>query len=105
MAKGYDCSREDRKKNGDQGVNERQSMACRWRVIWAQHGTGALAMLAMWSAILKAKELGLKIFDFEGSVIPPIEGYFHGLGGVLKPVFGVHKAWLPLEMALKLRGR
>ncbi len=68
----------------------------------AHHGAGALAI---WSAILKAKELGLEVFDFEGSVIPPIERYFRGFGGVLTPVFSVHKAWLPLEMALKLRGR
>lgn len=53
------------------------------------HGAGALAM---WSAILKAKELGLKVFDFEGSIIPPIEAYFRRFGGVLSPYFSVHKA-------------
>ena len=72
----------------------------------AHHGAGALAM---WHAILKAKELGLKVFDFEGSVIPPIERYFRGFGGALTPIFSVHKAWLPIEMALKMipkyRGR
>ena len=68
----------------------------------AHHGAGALAM---WRAILKARELGLEVFDFEGSTIPPIERYFRGFGGVLTPVFNVHKAWLPIEMALKLRGR
>lgn len=63
----------------------------------AHHGAGALAM---WHAILKAKELGLQVFDFEGSVIPPIERYFRGFGGTLTPVFSVHKAWLPIEMLL-----
>jgi len=68
----------------------------------AHHGAGALAM---WYAILKAKELGLEVFDFEGSVIPPIERYFRGFGAALTPVFGVHKAWLPLEIVLKFRRR
>jgi lipid II:glycine glycyltransferase (peptidoglycan interpeptide bridge formation enzyme) len=68
----------------------------------AHHGAGALAM---WHAILKAKELGLEVFDFEGSVIPPIERYFRGFGGQLTPILSVHKAWLPLEMALKFYRR
>lgn len=68
----------------------------------AHHGAGALAM---WHAILAAKERGLRVFDFEGSVIPPIERYFRGFGGKLTPCFGVHRAWLPLEMALKLARR
>jgi len=65
----------------------------------AHHGAGALAM---WHAILKAKALGLEVLDFEGSIIPPIERYFRGFGGVLTPYLSVHKAWLPLEMGLKL---
>ena len=65
----------------------------------AHHGAGALAV---WHAILRAKEMGLEVFDFEGSVIPPIERYFRAFGGTLTPYFSVHKAWLPLEMALKL---
>ncbi len=65
----------------------------------AHHGAGALAM---YHAILKAKAQGLEVFDFEGSVIPPIEKYFRGFGGQLTPIFGIHKAWLPLEMGLKL---
>ena len=65
----------------------------------AHHGAGALAM---WHAILKAKEMGLQVFDFEGSIIPPIERYFRGFGGKLIPIFGVHKAWLAIEMGLKM---
>jgi len=64
----------------------------------AHHGAGALAM---WHAITKAKNLGLQVFDFEGSVVPPIERYFRGFGGKLTPYFSVHKAWLPLEIGLK----
>lgn len=68
----------------------------------AHHGAGPLAM---WHAILKAKSLGLKVFDFEGSSVPSIERYFRGFGGKLTSSFDVHKAWLPLEMVLKLRYR
>lgn len=66
------------------------------------HGAGALAMF---EAIKHTKELGMKIFDFEGSVIPAIERYFRGFGGELTPYFTVNKAWLPLEIALKLKKR
>ena len=58
--------------------------------------------LAMWEAIRRARELGLKVFDFEGSVVPPIERYYRGFGGRLTPYLTVNKALLPLEMALKL---
>lgn len=68
----------------------------------AHHGAGALAM---WHAILRAKELGVRVFDFEGSNVPSVERYFRGFGGTLTPYFGVHKAWLPVEMVLKLRYR
>lgn len=66
------------------------------------HGAGALAMF---EAITCSKAMGLKTFDFEGSVIPAIERYFRGFGGQLKPYFTVNKAWLPLEMVLKLSKR
>lgn len=62
-------------------------------------GAGALAMK---TAIDHARELGLRTFDFEGSMIPAIERYFRGFGGRLTPYFTVNKAWLPLEMAMKL---
>jgi len=65
----------------------------------AHHGAGTLAIH---NAVLKAKVLGLEVFDFEGSIIPPIERYFRGFGGRLTSYFTVNKAWLPLEMALKL---
>lgn len=68
----------------------------------AHHGAGALAM---WHAILKARQLGLQVFDFEGSMIPPIERYFRGFGGQLTPCFSLNKAWLPIEMALKVLPR
>ena len=61
-------------------------------------GAGALAM---WQSIEEAKKLGLKYFDFEGSMVPQIERYFRAFGGELKVYYRVHKAKLPLEILLK----
>ena len=63
------------------------------------HGAGTLSM---WESIKYAKELGLKYFDFEGSMVPKIERYFRGFGGQLTPYYRVNKASLPIEMLLKL---
>ena len=65
-------------------------------------GAGAACMQ---EAILKAKSLGLEMFDFEGSVIPAIERYFRGFGGELTPYFTANRAWFPIEMLLKFRKR
>ncbi len=66
------------------------------------HGAGALALF---EAIGRAREMGLTVFDFEGSVIPEVEKFFCGFGGRLSPYFSVSKAWLPLDVALKLARR
>lgn len=66
------------------------------------HGAGALAMLA---AIRHARDIGCRVFDFEGSVIPPVERYFRGFGGSLQPYFTVNRAWFPIEVLLKLTHR
>ena len=68
----------------------------------AHQGAGAACMQ---EAILKAKSLGLETFDFEGSVIPPIERYFRGFGGELTSYFTANRAWLPIEVLLKFRKR
>jgi hypothetical protein len=64
-----------------------------------QRGAATVAILA---AIQHARDLGLKTFDFEGSMIPQIEAFFRGFGGELTVKYSVHRAWLPIEMALKL---
>jgi lipid II:glycine glycyltransferase (peptidoglycan interpeptide bridge formation enzyme) len=66
------------------------------------HGAGAISM---WEAIKYSKEIGIKYFDFEGSMNPQIEKYFRGFGGQLTPYFQINKALLPLEMLLKLKTR
>ncbi len=46
--------------------------------------------LAIWEAIRFSKEeLGLKEFDFEGSLIPPVELFFRKFGGEQIPYFSV----------------
>jgi hypothetical protein len=62
------------------------------------HGAGALALN---HAIRRAQETGLRVFDFEGSMRPSIERFFRGFGGELVPVFGIHRAWIPIEILLK----
>jgi hypothetical protein len=61
--------------------------------------------LCVWQAIMRAKEIGLRTFDFEGSMIPSVEKYFRGFGGTLMPYFTLNRAWLLLEMALKFYRR
>lgn len=58
--------------------------------------------LADWECIKHAKQLGLRCFDFEGSMIPHVEKYLRGFGGVLTPYYTVNKAKLPVEILLKL---
>ena len=51
------------------------------------HGASALAM---WTAIkFTREELGLRTFDFEGSMIPQIERFFRKFGGRLTPYYSV----------------
>lgn len=61
-------------------------------------GAGALAL---WSAIQHSQNMGLKVFDFEGSMIKPIEKFFRGFGGDLKPYFVINKANFLIEVGLK----
>lgn len=68
----------------------------------SHHGAGALAMR---EAIKFAKKLGIKYFDFEGSMLPQIERYFRGFGGKLTPYYRINKAKLPLEILLKFYKR
>jgi hypothetical protein len=57
--------------------------------------------LVCWEAIKYAKQLGLKTFDFEGSMVPDIERYFRDFGGKLIPYYRISKAFLPIEIAMK----
>ncbi|GIV26353.1 MAG: hypothetical protein KatS3mg027_0167 [Bacteroidia bacterium] len=52
------------------------------------HGAG---VICMWKSILKSKALGLKTFDFEGSMLPAVERYFREFGGKLVPYYVCEK--------------
>jgi len=69
---------------------------------------GAMS-LAFWKAIEHTYyELGLKEFDFEGSIFPHIEHYFRSYGGKLTPVYSVSRSGIINTIyngLLLLRGR
>lgn len=63
------------------------------------HGAG---VSTMWNCITHARSAGLKVFDFEGSMIPDIEKYFREFGGTMTPYFAMTKVPLPVEVIFKL---
>jgi len=65
---------------------------------YKHQGAGALAVS---SAIKHAKNMGIKTFDFEGSMLPEVERYFRGFGGDLTPYYSINKAKLAIEIGLK----
>lgn len=70
-----------------------------------QHRHKGAGALALWKSITHAKSLGLKVFDFEGSMIPAVEHYFRGFGGTIVPFYTVNKAPFLVECGLKLMKR
>lgn len=66
------------------------------------HGSG---VSCMWKSILHAKKIGIETFDFEGSMLQEVEKYFREFGGEMIPYYTVNKAWLPIEVLLKLKLR
>ncbi|HEX8548837.1 MAG TPA: GNAT family N-acetyltransferase [Cytophagaceae bacterium] len=53
--------------------------------------SGAMTLL-IWEGIKVAYEKGLKSFDFEGSMVMPVEKYFRDFGGIQRPYFKVTKS-------------
>lgn len=68
-------------------------------------GIQGINNLLIQKSIEKAKELGCKTFDFEGSMLKGVEKFFRGFGPELVPYFTVNKASLPLEIFLKYKKR
>lgn len=64
------------------------------------HGAG---VSCMWQSILKAKQLGLRYFDFEGSMNSSIERYFREFGGDLHSYVCVEKINPLLNLGLTLK--
>lgn len=67
-------------------------------------GRGAMSLI-IWSALQKAKD-DCHTFDFEGSMIEPIEQFFLSFGSTPTPYLNIKKEALPLwvKIARKLRG-
>jgi lipid II:glycine glycyltransferase (peptidoglycan interpeptide bridge formation enzyme) len=61
-------------------------------------GAGSLVLK---NAIKHAKEIGLEVFDFEGSMLQEVEKFFRAFGGKLVPYYTLNLAKLPVEIALK----
>lgn len=61
--------------------------------------------LLVQKAIEKAKQIGCKTYDFEGSMIKGVEAFFRSFGGQLEPYYTVNKANLIIEMLLKFKKR
>lgn len=59
--------------------------------------------LLVQKSIIKAKELGCKVFDFEGSMIKSVEKFFRSFGGQIVPYYTVNKGKFLIETVLKLR--
>jgi hypothetical protein len=68
-------------------------------------GVGGVNNLLIQKSIEKAKELGCKIFDFEGSMLKGVEKFFRSFGPDLVPYYTVNKAKLPIEVLLKFKKR
>lgn len=65
------------------------------------HGAG---VACMWNCILSARQKGLALFDFEGSMRPAIERYFREFGGALTPYYNVEKTSVVMKTLLTLKG-
>lgn len=68
-------------------------------------GVAGINNVLVLKSIEKARELGCRVFDFEGSMLKGVEKFFRSFGGELVPYYTVNKASLPLEMVLKFKKR
>ena len=67
----------------------------------SHHGASAIAM---WEAIKFTKEeLGLNQFDFEGSMMQPVELFFRKFGGKLTPYYTVSWSKPSVKLLRKVR--
>jgi len=64
----------------------------------AHRGAG---VLCLYNCLLHAKTLGLKVFDFEGSMMREVESYFRSFGPRMVPYYTINKGRMPFELVLK----
>lgn len=70
-----------------------------------QSGIQGVNNLLIQHSIENAKNLGCRVFDFEGSMLKGVEKFFRSFGPELVPYFTVNKAILPIEVLLKFKKR
>lgn len=58
---------------------------------------------SLYHSILRAKEKGLRVFDFEGSGVPEIEEFFRSFGGDITPYFSVEGGQWPWTLLQRWR--
>ena len=66
--------------------------------------SGALSAI-IYRSLCDAEMKGMKIFDFEGSMIPGVELFFRSFGGNLTPFFTIAKAPWWLSPLLRWKGK
>jgi hypothetical protein len=64
--------------------------------------TSGASSLLMWEAIMRARRV-VDVFDFEGSMLQPVERFFRAFGGRLTPYHYVSRATRPAMAALAVR--
>lgn len=65
--------------------------------------TSGAASLLMWEAIMRARKVG-RVFDFEGSMLRPVERFFRAFGSRQTPFLQVSRANRAASAALAARG-
>jgi lipid II:glycine glycyltransferase (peptidoglycan interpeptide bridge formation enzyme) len=68
-----------------------------------KHNTAGAS--CVFASIEYSKSLGVKYFDFEGSMVEKIEKYFRGFGGDIVPYYTINKAPFLAEVLLKYKYR
>lgn len=68
-------------------------------------GVAGINNLLVLRSIERAKEMGCRIFDFEGSMLKGVEKFFRSFGPELYPYYTANKASLPIEILLKFKKR
>jgi hypothetical protein len=69
------------------------------------HASGGAGAMSVDACVEHAHALGLRTFDFEGSMLPEVERYFRTFGGTPTPYFTVNRAAFLTEVALKKKLR
>jgi hypothetical protein len=64
--------------------------------------TSGAASLLLWEAVMRARQV-TKVFDFEGSMLPPINRFFRAFGGREAPYLHVSRASRIAASAIGLR--